>query len=107
MIISFPKRIKHTKVIPFIDFYKKCMELSFNTSDIENISVSAFSVNIRDYNKLKKLVRVFYKKNYQFLSYKKREFEISMLCLDIGPRIGKQVKEGTVEIDEEKLYARA
>lgn len=106
MTIQFPKRIKHTKVIPFIDFYLKCMKMAYDTTNLDNISVSAFSVNAKDYSKLKKLMSIYYKKNFHFLSYKRRNFEISMICLDIGPRVSNKVKQGTVKIEEDKLYAK-
>jgi hypothetical protein len=104
MVITFPKNIKYTKINPLVDFYVKCLRLSKKSESLENVQVTAFKVNPKDYKKLKQLSLKYIEKNFTFLSYKKKKFESSMLLLDLGPRVSSLVKIGTVQIDEESLY---
>lgn len=105
MIIKFPSRIKYAKENPIVNFFEKCMKTAFNDG-IDGVDVTAFSVNIKDYSKLKKLLHKHLKINYPNLSYKKRSFEVGLILLDIGPRVDKNVKVGTVEINESVVYAK-
>lgn len=102
--INFPTRLKYAKENPLLHFYKKCMLSAYNTDRLDNIQVTAFTVNPKDYKKLKTLLEKHVKASYHFLSYRKRIFEVGMLLLDIGPRVSNEVKQGTVEIDQQELY---
>lgn len=104
MVIKFPKRLKFSKENPIIDFYKKCMIQIDNTEAIDDVQVTAFTVNPKDYTKLNKILKKHYAKNYPFLKARKLKFEIGMVMLDIGPRVNKLVTEGYVLVDEEDLY---
>jgi hypothetical protein len=102
--IQFPKRIKYAKENPIVDFYKKCMKKAFGNSGIDNVQVWAFEVCRKDYKKLEHLLKSYIKKNYPLLPYKQLMFEKSMILLDIGPRISREVQEGTVRINKKELY---
>lgn len=104
MIIKFPTRLKFSKENPIIDFYKKCMIQINGSKEVDNVQVVAFTVNPRDYNKLKNTLKKHIKKNYPMLKGRKVKFEIGMVMLDIGPRINKNVEEGQVLVDEGELY---
>lgn len=105
MNIKFPKRLRYKRYNPIVDFYEKCMKIAFNLG-IDGVDVTAFSVNIKDYKKLKKLLNEHIKINYPKLPYKKRQFEVGMTLLDIGPRIDNKIEEGMVFIHKENLYGR-
>jgi hypothetical protein len=81
------------------------MLLAYNSNDIKNVNVTAFVVNPKDYKKLEKLVKDYITRNNPILTYKRKLFEASWMLLDIGPRVSKEVKEGTVTIVEHNLYA--
>jgi hypothetical protein len=102
--IEFPKRIKYAKENPVVNFYKKCMKKAFNNPDVTNVQVWAFEVNGSDYKKLQKLLKIHLQKNYPNLPYKKLEFEKSLILLDIGPRVCKDVTRGFVRINIGELY---
>lgn len=104
MIVQFPKRLKYVKCNPLVDFYTKCMKSSYNSKNLDNLNVTAFIINPKDYRKLKNLVNDYIYKNYPELSFKRKSFEASMMLLDIGPRVSKNVQEGTVIIMEDILY---
>jgi hypothetical protein len=103
-IINFPKRLKYSKINPLEDFYSKCLIALNKSSDLTDVQVWAFTVNPKDYKKLKDLVKKYVKKQYSFLPYKKIKFTVELIMLDIGPRVNKVIHEGFVEIDKEKLY---
>lgn len=102
--IFFPKRIKYAKENPIVDFYKKCMKKAFDSDNIENVQVWAFEVNSKDYKKLENLLRLHIKKTYPGLPHKRLMFEKSMILLDIGPRVSKEVVAGVVRINKKELY---
>lgn len=104
MLIKFPKRIKSAKKNPIIDFYEKCLLELTSSSNLDNVQVTAFTVNPKDYTKLKKLLKIYIKKNYPLLNARKISFEIGMVMLDIGPRVSKTVQEGNVSVDKDCLY---
>lgn len=101
--IKFPTRIKFSKENPIEDFYKKCMNLAFNKTEIKDVDVTSFCVHPKDYSKLKKLLAKHVKKNF-IVTHKRLLFETGMFLLNYGPRTSKLVEEGTVEIDEDNLY---
>ena len=104
MIIAFPKRLKYVKINPLVDFYTKCMKSAYNSNNLDNLNVTAFIINPKDYIKLKNLVNDYIHKNYPDLSFRRKAFEASMMLLDIGPRVSKNVQQGTVIITEDTLY---
>jgi hypothetical protein len=104
MIIKFPNRLKCSKENPIVDFYKKCMIQVNGTDRVDNVQVTAFTVNPKDYKKLNELLKKHYKKNYPFLKANKLKFEIGMVMLDIGPRVNKSIAEGFVLVEEDELY---
>ena len=102
--LTFPKRIKYAKDNPIVDFYKKCMKVAFDNPDVTGVQVWAFEINPKDYKKLEKLLKIHIQKTFPDLPYKKLQFEKSLILLDIGPRICKNVVEGLVRINMEELY---
>lgn len=100
----FPKRLRSVTKNPVIDFYCKCMKQVFDSEDLDTINVCAFTINEKDYSKLKKLLKKYCKKNYPYLTYKRLIFEVNMILLDIGPRVNSRVNHGFVEIDKEILH---
>lgn len=104
MVIQFPKRLKFSKENPIVDFYKKCMLQINDTSVVDNVNVTAFTVNPQDYKKLNEILKKHIKKCFPFLTPTKLKFEMGMVMLDIGPRVSKDVKIGTVLVDKEELY---
>lgn len=104
MVIKFPNRLRFSKENPIVDFYKKCMVQINGSKEIDNVQVVAFTVNPRDYNKLKNTLKKHIKKNYPMLKGAKVKFEVGMVMLDIGPRVNKTVTEGFVLVNEEELY---
>lgn len=104
MVIKFPKRLKFSKENPIVDFYKKCMLQITGKSMVDNVDVTAFTVNPKDYKKLNQALKKHLQKNYPFLSVKKIKFEIDMTMLDIGPRVHKLASEGFVLVEEDRIY---
>lgn len=104
MTVQFPKRLKLSKENPIIDFYKKCMQQINNTSNLDNVNVTAFTVNPKDYKKLNQALKKHMRKNYPTLPEKKIKFEMGMFMLDIGPRVNSTAPEGSVLVNEEELY---
>ena len=76
MVVKFPTRIKFSKENPIEDFYKKCTSGFEKKVRIELISVVAFSLNSKDYSRLKSLLNKHLKFNHPYLSSKRRNFEI-------------------------------
>lgn len=106
--IKFPKRLKYISENPVYNFYERCMKSGYNRKLIPNkpINVSAFFVNPKDYTKLRKLLEKFAKSQYDYLNLKRIKLAVSYELLDIGPVEDKNVKEGTVMINTERLYDR-
>ena len=102
--VEFPKRIKYAKENPLIDFYKKCMKKAFSNPDVSNVQVWAFEVNQKDYKKLELLLKNHIKRKYPYLPHKKLQFEKSMILLDIGPRVSRDIEPGLVGINIRELY---
>jgi hypothetical protein len=105
--VEFPKRIKYAKENPVVDFYKKCMKKAFDNPEIANVQVWAFEVNQKDYKKLEALLKKHIKRMYPSLPYKKLQLEKSLILLDIGPRVSKDVVPGLVRINLGELYGDA
>lgn len=105
--INFPSRIKYAKENPLVDFYQKCMRKAFNNSDVTGVQVWAFEVNQKDYKKLEKLLKTHIQRIYPDLPYKKLRLEKSLILLDIGPRVCKDVEIGLVRINIEELYGNS
>lgn len=80
------------------------MKKAFNNPDVSNVQVWAFEVNQKDYKKLKTLLKTHLKKAYPYLPHKKLELEKSLILLDIGPRVSKDVEPGLVRINTGVLY---
>ena len=51
MVIKFPTRLKFSKENPVVDFYKKCMKQVNGSESVDNVQVTAFTVNPKDYKK--------------------------------------------------------
>jgi hypothetical protein len=80
------------------------MKKAFDNPEIANVQVWAFQVNQKDYKKLEQLLKKHIQKLYPKLPYKKLQFEKSMILLDIGPRVCKDVEVGLVRINIDELY---
>lgn len=112
VIVSFPKRLKYSKINPLEDFYSKCMKTlqecqaitGVIDSNLAGVQVWAFSINQKDYTKLTELVKKHVKKQYPELPFKKIKFNVGMIMLDIGPRVDNTVKIGKVKINLNELY---
>ena len=100
MIIPFPKKIRSTNHNPIVDFYSKCLKLSNIDLDLDNIQITAFIVNPKDFNILKKKLFKFLKGRYSKLSFQQLKFEVDVTLIDFGPRVSSLVEQGTVVIDE-------
>lgn len=110
--VDFPKRIKYAKTNPLEDFYSKCVkQLSLCTeisgvsdTSLARVQVWAFSVNKKNYAKLKLLVKKHVKKQYPYLAFKKIDLTVGMIMLDIGPRVDNKVPDNQVFVNQKELY---
>lgn len=110
--ISFPKRLRYSKVNPLEDFYSKCMKIlkechtitGVIDTSLSGVQVWAFSINQKDYLKLTELVKKHVKKQYPELNFKRVKFNVGLIMLDIGPRVDNTVTCGKVRINLGELY---
>lgn len=102
--IKFPKKLKRIKENPLLDFYKKCLINAGVSSNLNGVSVVAFTVHPKDYKYLKSLCAVYLKNRYPTLKKKRIAFELEMSFLDIGPVVSSKITEGFVEININRLY---
>lgn len=103
MVISFPTRLKYSKVNPLEDFYLKSIKAAAIDMELINIKVWAFSVNPKDYSKLKQKLKKHIKIQHPKTTYRALKITLGMTLLDIGPRVSNKVSPGSVEIDVEEL----
>jgi hypothetical protein len=102
--IKFPRNLKRISDNPLIDFYKKCMGRAGLSSNLNGVSVMAFTINPKDYSYLKKLCITYVKRRYPSFNKKRLTFEIEMAFLDIGPIESNKIAKGQVQIDNARLY---
>lgn len=114
-IIDFPKRIRYSKINPLEDFYYKCLisleiikdsnkKNASNLKNLEAVQVWAFSVNQKEYDKLKLLTTKYVKKQYPNLPHKKIKYVVGLILLDIGPRVDNKIEKGQVHVNRGELY---
>lgn len=104
LTIKFPKRIKWASEDPLTDFYLKCLLSTKRKRNNKRIMVSAFTVHPNDYEKLEKLIAKNVSKRFPYYDKKTVGHFVQYAMFDIGPCSSPTVQEGTVQIDEKKMF---
>ena len=101
MLIKFPIIRKNKN--PIEEFYTNSLLSSQELPEIQDIVVTAFTINPKDYRKLLKLLDKYIKNIFINIPVSKRKHEGAFILMDMGPRISSKIPEGFVKIDKRKL----
>jgi hypothetical protein len=110
--IKFPSELSFTTISkknsPIEKFYKiiaKRIDKNVNIAE-NNLNVTKVRVNPADAKILKKVIKTWIKKNYDYLPARKVDIELGMAWLCYGPVEDKSIPKGKLIVELDELFMK-